>query len=242
MCDILDDLQLLFPQMLTLRILPLLAAVIPFIGVTASYWIAVRNGLVPGCIPYVDGCTSISASGRYAPASYLFRTVQMPLGVLHIVIWLLCIEWLKSMGHNGSKAHGLLRWSGIFSGVSLIVYVSFLGTGEAIYEFMRRFGIYGYFLGAGIAQLTLALCLVRVHSKTARFDGYRQGTLLVWLALLPFALGVLNLILKSLLDDADQWENRIEWIAALIMQLYFYFLWHAWRVTGFRARVETDVR
>lgn len=227
--------------MITLRSLPLIAAVVPFIGVTASYGIAVHYDLVPSCTPYIDGCTSISATGRYEPASFLFRAVQMPLGVLHIAIWLLSIEWLKAMGHRSHTAQNLVLYSGLVGGISLIIYVTFLGTQQPFYEFMRRFGIYGYFLGAAVAQLTLALALLKVHSKTARFDGYRQGTLLVWLAALPFALGILNLVLRALLDDPDAWENRIEWVAALIMQLYFLFLWNAWRVTGFRAKVDTDV-
>ncbi|MDJ0760567.1 MAG: hypothetical protein QNJ19_14325 [Woeseiaceae bacterium] len=228
--------------MITLRSLPLIAAVVPFVGVTISYAIGTYYDLVPSCIPYIDGCTSISATGRYEPASFLFRAIQMPLGVLHIVIWLLCIEWLRAMGHHSRAAHLTLCYSGIVGGISLIIYVTFLGTQQPFYEFMRRFGIYGYFLGVAIAQVTLAFSVSKVDSKTVRFDGHRQGTPLVWLALLPFALGILNLVLKSILDDADQWENRIEWVAALIMQLYFLFLWNAWRVTGFDARVTSDVR
>ena len=228
--------------MLTLRSLPLIAAIVPFVGVTISYAIGAHYNLIPSCIPYIDGCTSISATGRYAPASFLFKAVQMPLGVLHIVIWLLSIEWLKAMGHQSRGAHLTLCYAGIVGGISLIIYVTFLGTQQPFYEFMRRFGIYGYFLGVAVAQLTLAISLLMVHSKTARFDGHRQGTLLVWLAALPFALGILNLILRATLADPDFWENRIEWVAALIMQLYFLFLWNAWRVTGFDARVRSDVR
>ncbi len=228
--------------MLTLRSLPLIAAIVPFVGVTISHAIGVHYDLVPSCIPYIDGCTSISATGRYAPASFLFKAVQMPLGVLHIVIWLLSIEWLKAMGHQSRRAHLTLCYAGIVGGVSLIIYVTFLGTQQPFYEFMRRFGIYGYFLGVAVAQLTLAISLLMVHSKTARFDGHRQGTPLVWLAALPFALGILNLILRATLEDPDMWENRIEWVAALIMQLYFLFLWNAWRVTGFEARVRSDVQ
>ena len=214
----------------------------PFIGVTVSYSIAVHYDLVPSCVPYVDGCTSISATGRYEAASYLFRAIQMPLGVLHIAIWLLSIEWLKALGHRSHVAQSLILYSGLVGGISLIIYVTFLGTQQPFYEFMRRFGIYGYFLGAAVAQLTLALALAKVDSKTARFDGHRQGTLLLWLAAMPFALGILNLVLRAVLDDPDTWENRIEWVAALIMQLYFLFLWRAWRLTGFRATVATDVR
>ena len=59
------------------------------------------------------------------------------------------------------------------------------------------------------------------------------------LVALPFALGVINMVLKSVLDDADQAENRIEWIAALAMQTWLVLLYFAWRKTGFRVSVNT---
>ncbi|MEM1175805.1 MAG: hypothetical protein AAGI27_13425 [Pseudomonadota bacterium] len=226
---------------MTLRILPLLVAVMPFIGVTIAYWIASANTLVPSCMPLIDGCTSISATGRYEPASWVFRAVQLPLASLLFVTWLLSVQWLKGMHHDGRAAHWTILIAGTVGAVALIVYVTFLGTREPFYEFMRRFGIYFYFVGTAVAQLTLAIAVARIEPKSARFEGGMQSTALIGLATLPWLLGVLNLLLKQLLDDADAMENRIEWIAALSMQLYWLFLWLAWRATGFEAAVRTDV-
>ena len=49
---------------MVIRYLPLVAAVVPIIGINLAYWIGVDNGTLPSCIPYVDGCTSISSTGR----------------------------------------------------------------------------------------------------------------------------------------------------------------------------------
>lgn len=225
-----------------LRSLPLIAAVVPFVGVTLSYWIATSHDLVPSCVPYIDGCTSISATGRYQPASFLFKAIQMPLGVLLGIIWVLSVGWLRSMGHTGRNSQRLIVISGLIGGIALIIYVSFLGTSGPFYEFMRRFGIYFYFLGTSVAQLTLALGVARIDPKTVRFEGLTQSPALIALAVLPFLLGILNLVLKPFLDDPDPMENRIEWIAALIMQVYFVYLWLAWRATGFRVAIGSDVR
>jgi hypothetical protein len=53
--------------------------------------------------------------------------------------------------------------------------------------------------------------------------------------LVPFALGALNLVLKATLDDSDPAENIIEWIFALLMQIYFLLSYWNWRETGFAA-------
>jgi hypothetical protein len=57
---------------------------------------------------------------------------------------------------------------------------------------------------------------------------------------MPFALGVLNLAQKSLLphETADALENSIEWIASLMMQVYFLVVFFAWRRTGLAVSVS----
>ncbi|MGH8221600.1 MAG: hypothetical protein ACREQZ_01375, partial [Woeseiaceae bacterium] len=61
-----------------LRLVPLATGLLPILAIHACYLLAVHYAALPACIPYFDGCTSISATGRYAPASYLFRAVMLP--------------------------------------------------------------------------------------------------------------------------------------------------------------------
>ena len=95
---------------------------------------------------------------------------------------------------------------------------------------MRRFGIYFYFLGTVIAQIIVAVRLLSAE------DAWRMRTIawfMIGCGLFPFALGVLNLFLKTILADADAPENAIEWIASLSMQAWFVGLYVAWRRSGF---------
>ena len=219
-----------------IRWLPLIAGIVPFVGVHVCYVIAVKHGFLPACIPYIDGCTSISATGRYPPASFLFRAVELPFAALLIVIWCLTIEWLRALKSELSKTTAVaVLVSGVAGALALIVYVTFLGTKEPIYEFMRRFGIYGYFLGTVLAQLFVALSL-RDARNTALG---RLPAVLLWLCVSPFALGLLNLAQKAVLAyaTADALENSIEWFASTLMQAYFVVLYFAWRRTGFETRV-----
>lgn len=221
-----------------IRWLPLLAGLVPFVGVHVCYVIAIEFGHLPACIPYLDGCTSISATGRYPPANLLFRAFELPFAGLLVVIWYLSVEWLRALEPElGRKMAIAILVSGVTGALALIVYVTFLGTSGPVYEFMRRFGIYLYFLGTILAQLFVALSLRNIRGDVLG----RLPQVLLWLCLLPFVLGILNLVQKSVLEyaTADALENSIEWFASSLMQAYFVVLYFAWRRSGFGIRVTT---
>jgi hypothetical protein len=222
-----------------LRALPLIAGVVPLATVFGAFWIGVANEVLPFCIPLIDGCVSISATGRRPPGSFLFRAAMMPQSMLLLVVWFLSVLWLRSLQPR-------LRWStsvailvsGAVGSLALIVYVTFLGTKEPIYEFMRRVGIYFAFLGGGVAQILIAFALHRISKSSGLDRLLKTARVMLGLCSIPLALGVLNVILKSVLDDAGHSENRIEWIVFVVMQCYFFVLYNAWRFTGFTASVS----
>lgn len=219
-----------------LRLVPLVAGLLPIIAVNLSYLIAAAVGRVPKCVPYLDGCASISATGRHPPSSYVFKAVMLPEAVLMAVYWLLAVAWLRSLERlNGADGTGgkALGTIGASASLFLVLYVTFLGTHGPFYEFMRRFGVYFFFLHTVVAQIMLARALLGLPSLDARVR--RITRIQLALALVPFGLGVLNLILKSTLEDPDPSENVIEWLFALMMQTYIVLSYFAWRATGFRA-------
>jgi hypothetical protein len=189
----------------------------------------------------VDGCTSISGTGRYPPASFLFKAVEMAMAVALPVFWYFSVKWLKALD-PGWHSHAV--WSIFVSGgigaLALIVYVTFLGTTEPFYEFMRRFGIYFYFLGTVLAQLFLAVSFRGVSKGLGDRALRRMAMIMLVLCLMPFALGILNLVQKSVLSHAtaDALENSIEWIASLMMQAYFFVVFFAWRRTSLAVAVS----
>lgn len=223
-----------------IRLLPLITGLVPIIAILASFFIAVDAGRVPACNPFVDGCTSISATGRYPPASYLFRAAMLPQSVLLAIFWLFSAAWLRSLaeaaGRTDRHAGRTIGALGVGGALCLILYVTFLGTTEPFYEFMRRFGVYLYFLLTVLAQLGLAL---RVRPLAVTLANERLRLLAncqLGLAIVPFLMGILNLVLKSVLADPDPAENVIEWFFALLMQAWFVLAWMTWHATGFNAR------
>ena len=136
--------------------------------------------------------------------------------------------WLRSL-KPASKAAAPVLVSGVIGAFALILYVSYLASNDPFYEIMRRYGIYFYFAGTALAQLVLSLALDRSPVQRA----------MVWVTVTPFALGIINLIQKEILGSLNNNENRIEWIASLLMQIWFFLLWTAWRKTRFNIRVRT---
>ena len=224
-----------------IRWLPLLIGLVPLLGVHTAYVIAVDHGYLQPCIPYLEGCTSISGTGRYPPASFLFKAVQMGMAVALPVFWYFSVKWLKALD---PRWHSHAVWSIFVSGavgaLALVVYVTFLGTKEPFYEFMRRFGIYFYFLGTALAQLFLAVSFRGICRGLADAVLGRLATIMLVLCLMPFALGILNLVQKAVLPytTADALENSIEWVASLMMQTYFFVVFLAWRRTGLAVLVS----
>ena len=225
-----------------IRWLPLIAGLVPFVGIHICYLLSVQSGYLQLCIPYIDGCNSISATGRTPPASLLFRAIELPFAGLLLVLWPLTIAWLRSLtpSLSSTTARAVLI-SGTIGAIALIVYTTFLGTKEPFYEFMRRFGIYFYFLGITFAQLFTSLALHRIAKANpgARLSGLSITMLSFCLA--PFALGVLNLVQKAILpyETADHIENSIEWVAAALLQFWFVALYVAWRRSGFSLTVSS---
>ena len=215
----------------------LAAAVIPTVAILAAFYLSAHAGNVPMCNPFIDGCASISATGRQPPGALVFRAVQLPYSVVLAVIWILAARWIGNLSPDSGRARRWILVMGLIGAAALIVYVTFLGTKTPVYSFMRRFGIYFYFLGTVLAQLSVAIAVFR-----ARPDWQLQGVArwMLGCALFPFALGVLNLVLKSVLENPDPPENVIEWIASLSMQAWFLGLYVAWRRTEFA--VGTSVK
>ena len=222
-----------------LRWLPLLTGLLPIVAIHLSLLVAIDARVIPPCFPYLDGCASISATGRYEPASFVFKPAMMSEWAIMVCYWLLNVAWLRALAGRAEKTGPVgtaMAAIGTTGAIALILYITFLGTQAPFYEFMRRIGIYFYFGGTVIAQILLA----RHTLWWSRALGLRRLRLIgrsqMVLALVPFALGALNFVLKSTLADSDPAENVIEWFVALLMHVCFLLSYAAWRDTGFGGR------
>lgn len=209
------------------RLLPIVVGLAPVLGVIIAYRLNVDAAILPSCLPVLDGCTSISSTGRQMPGSLVFKGVMFPQAAMLALLWWFAARWVRYDRPRSFLSTWILV-CGLIGSISLTIYVIFLGTEAPFYEFMRRFGIYFYFLGTAIAQLLLSVAIRQT----------RLRTLLLTIVAIPFALGLVNLVQKEIATNADQIENAIEWTAASCMQLWFVLLIFAWR----NARLQSDIK
>ncbi len=227
---------------MNVRPVALLAALLPFFAVQATYLVAASHGLVDWCNPYLDSCTSISATGREPPASYLFRATMLPAAVILAAYWWLNFVWVRSLRAQAGQAPGRgLRWMlalGILACIGLVLYVTVLGVDGDTWRRQRRIGVVLFFSLTYIAQLLLVGQWWRLRPQLPRVP----ELLLRAMWLLCFMLlgaGLLTVILDAWDENYyETVEDAFEWVLALLLQLNFLLGYIVWRRAGWRLEVK----
>jgi hypothetical protein len=206
--------------------IPLAVALLPLLTIHTCYLLSATASLIPLCVPYIAGCTSISAAGRHGLSYYLFKAGMLPAAVLTAACWWQARAWLMALGHPDNRALRAMAWSGITAAAFLALYTVFLGSKGDVYNLMRRFGVTFYFGGSLLAQLLL---LARLHAL-------RPTALPAWITRAMFALSALLLVMgigsipvSNFVADKDPIENAIEWNFCLMLTAWYLLLWQAWR-------------
>ena len=73
-----------------LRVLALICFILPISTVIISYVLSIKLDLVQMCIPNIEGCTSISRTGRYIPVKYFFKPMMYMYSVFLLLHDLPC--------------------------------------------------------------------------------------------------------------------------------------------------------
>ncbi|MEI2796852.1 hypothetical protein V8246_14460 [Pseudoxanthomonas sp. F11] len=198
--------------------LPLLIGLLFVVAAHAAYLLSIQAGHVPACMPYVEGCVSISRAARHGLGNHLFRLLVIPCAVLHALVWWLARHWLR-----GGR---LMLVLGVMSAIALAVYATFLGTEGEAYRFLRRYGVIVYFGFGYLAQLSLM-------RRAARTGALPAGVIaaLSWIAVAMLGLGLANVVTGLAVPDPaakDRWENVFEWWLGLLMVGWYAVLASGW--------------
>lgn len=200
----------------------------PLLAVHGAWAISLNAGLIPACIPYIEGCTSISRAARQGDAILLFRAMMLPYVGLLGLFWLLNARWCALLAPARVKTRRAMLGCGLVGAVFLALYATTLGVDGDFYRWLRRYGINLYFSLTVLAQMFLISIASRAE---ALGPGLRRG-FLVLLALL-LGLGLASLPLQFLLEGAarDALMNALEWQYALLMVAAYPLTGLAWRRT-----------
>jgi hypothetical protein len=215
------------------RTLAIIITILPLLISNAVYLLSAYEGHVPWCIPYIDGCTSISRAARNGNSIYLFRPTMIAYAVLLIWFWIISKQWLNQLYGHTTRAARIIMWLGIIGAIFLIIYIDFLGTTGEINRFMRRHGIMVFFTFTPLAQLLL----LNQHYKSLPFLAEKNTLSPVLkyqliILILMLIIGITSTILDIAQIKTDEIENIVEWNFSLLLNMYFlgmFFIWKNFR-------------
>lgn len=190
--------------------------VVPALAVVACTMLSMHQGLVPSCVPFVDGCTTVSATGRHGAPYFIFKALVIPGGVLLMAFWLIAGLWCLHLQRR--LASIALLGAGIGGGLFLILYATFLGSDGLWYDWLRRFGARMFFTLTAFAQLLLTAAAWHGLAQSRRPQALHG---MLWLCLLQLIIGVTSLPAPWLLENPDAVQNIVEWNYGLAMLLFF---------------------
>jgi len=215
----------------------LIVTFLPLLTIVISYFISVQAGLVPACIPFVEGCTSISRAARQGNAIFLFRPGMMITAVFLVWYWYLAQLWLFQLTQRRNKTTRLMFWLGTLGALFLILYADFLGSEGDFYRLMRRYGITLFFactLLAQFMQLRQQLLLVKSPQSFPLLKEIVTAQYVICLIIL--LIGLTSVILKMLQMNSDESENILEWNVTFFILLFFLGSYFAWKESQFQLK------
>jgi len=220
------------------RTLALIITILPLLTSNGVYLLSAYEGFIPWCMPYIDGCTTISQAARSGNAIFIYRATMIAYGVLLIWFWIYAKQWLNLLNGHTTKVSRIILWLGIVGAIFLIVYIDFLGTTGEVNRFMRRYGIMIFFTFTPLAQLLL---LKQHYDFLPSMSGgfikpitIKPGVLHYQLIviLLMLIIGIISIILDVTQNKTYESENIVEWNFSLLLNLYFIgmiFIWKDYR-------------
>jgi hypothetical protein len=215
--------------------LPALVCVVSILSTHAAFVISLSKGQVPACIPYFDGCTSISAAARQEPAVHLFRATMIPVAVFIAATWWLAGQWLRQAGDRSPAWNRTVITVGVIGAIFLVLYATFMGTHGLAYGVMRRYGVIVFFGFTALDQMIVTARLQRLRRGGHPAASRRTERVMLTLMTVMLGIGLANIPAAHFLDGSGL-ENIIEWTFALLMMAWFGVLAGQWKRGGLAVR------
>ena len=186
----------------------LLVSIIPFIAIHLSFILSVQNEYLSLCNPYIDGCYSISRVARQPSSIIIFKILML------ISAFSLFFLWPRLFKPNYNKMLILIGRAG---SLFLIAYIVALGEEGFLYELMRRFGVFIFYIFTLISQWVFTLNTQLIERKF--FLKNFLINIIVFLQFLAFLLAIPFFLFAK---NYGYIENIIEWWITLLITLWFF--------------------
>jgi len=223
------------------RTLALIIVILPLLASNAVYLLSAYEGFIPWCIPYIDGCTTISQAARSGNSIFIYRATMIAYGILLIWFWIYVSHWLNLLYGQATKSARIILWLGVIGAFSLIVYIDFLGATGEVNRFMRRHGIMIFFTFTPLAQLLLLKQHYTILQSTT-VNSIKPGMLNFQLIALILMLmtGLTSTILDLTDNKTYASENIVEWNFSLLLNMYFLAMFFIWKDYRYYLKSDAD--
>jgi len=210
--------------------LAILVVILPLLASNGAYLLSAYEGFVPWCMPYIDGCTTISQAGRSGNTIFFYRAVVFTYSVLLIWFWLYSKSWLELLYGHTTKISRIILWLGLAGSIALLIYIDFLGITGEINRLMRSTGAMLYFILTPLAQALMLYQhynILRKKPEVSIKPKVLQYQLIILLLMLM--IGVIGIFLIVTDNITYEIENIVEWYFSLLVNLYFAGMILIWR-------------
>ena len=193
--------------MLNLRYHLFLVSLLPFIAIHLSLILSIQNDFLGFCYPYVDGCYSISRAARQPYSIIIFKILMITsAGFLFFL-------WQRIFNKEKNKSPILI---GKIGSLFLVIYVIALGNDGFVYEFMRRIGVFIFYIFTLTSQWIFTFQSIKRTKfsnsiNLLKFTSFSQ--ILLFILATPFFLIIKN--------DGSV-ENIFEWWITLFITIWFF--------------------
>jgi len=225
-----------------LNFVPLAVSLLPFAAIHICYLLAAHFGHVPWCLPYVDACTSISATGRENPESIVFRATIIPSATLMLVYWVLVHEWFKTLGNRMVVVRRTMLVFGLVASLGLIAYAAVLGEIGDGYSLQRRIGVRLFYGFTVLAQLLMAIQVEAFARGRPALKLIRTSHVLLAVSAVTILVALASLLLWAYLKQFDRIEHAFAWWVTLLVLLHPIMTFVVWKKSGFQARFMVSGR
>lgn len=209
------------------------SAFISLITMGLCYAIALNYGSVPVCIPWLEGCAPITATGISYPEAYYFRAGFISSGVLMIIWWYCMRAYLYEMRDEASNYWlKLVFKSSILASILLVISVTVLGphmenskVTKGLWQLHTITAVL-FFLLTTINQIAVTWWLNKSIKKSDHGYATLRVKKVINLLQVVFLIWLFSNFISELSREAT---NIIEWWLAILSALYLLTGYWDWK-------------
>ncbi len=216
----------------SVRLAPLAwaTALLPLVTMHVCYLLSASEQLVPWCLPWFEGCTSISRASRSGIAYFVFKAGMLPACVFMLLFWWSNRYWLRQLGVEPR----VWWWLGMLAALPLALYTVVLGHAGDTPYMLRRIGVVGFFGLTYLAQLGLSASLRNSAQSAA-------GRALFRLCGFTLLVGIASVILGVIWPERyDTMDDGFEWTLAVLINLHTLWVAWLWQRSGFAVNFSSN--